>query len=106
VVRSSHLRAFPGSRDGVRAADFRVSAFHMHTLTRLWRGEIALDVAFWNWAVLGGLTINLTTSVLSLLLIMNGYPITALIVGYAHRRPRGRARSTSRRPDQRLRRSN
>lgn len=54
----------------------------MRTLTRLWRGEVALDVAFWNWAVLGGLTVNLATSALFLVLITAGHPIAALIVGY------------------------
>jgi hypothetical protein len=32
-------------------------------LGRLWRGELALDNAFWNWAVIGGLAVNLTSSI-------------------------------------------
>jgi hypothetical protein len=55
----------------------------VRALTRLWRGEVALGVAFWDWAVLGGLVVNLTTSALSLVLIMAGHPIAALIVGHA-----------------------
>jgi hypothetical protein len=55
----------------------------MQTLTRLWRGEVALDVAFWNWAVLGGLAVNLTTGVLFLALIVAGHPIAALVFGHA-----------------------
>jgi hypothetical protein len=55
----------------------------MRALARLWRGEVPLDVAFWNWAVLGGLAINITTTLLFLVLITMGEPIAALIAGYA-----------------------
>ncbi len=55
----------------------------MKNLCRLWHGELALRNAFWNWAVFGGLIINLASSALFLFLIMADRPISALIVGYA-----------------------
>lgn len=55
----------------------------MTSLCRLWRGELALASAFWNWAVLGGLLINIASSALFLFLIMNDRPISAFIAGYA-----------------------
>lgn len=54
----------------------------MTPIRRLWRGELALGHAFWNWAVSGGLAVNLATSALFLFLMMNGHPIAALIAGY------------------------
>ena len=54
----------------------------MRLFGRLWRGELALSDAFWNWAVIGGLLVNIVSSVLFLVLIMADRPITALIVGY------------------------
>ncbi len=55
----------------------------MNSLRRLWRGELALADAFWNWAVFGGLAINVATSALLLVLIMADRPISAFIAGYA-----------------------
>ena len=55
----------------------------MNSVRRLWRGELALAEAFWSWAVVGGLAINLATSVALLVLIMDDRPIAALIAGYA-----------------------
>ncbi len=55
----------------------------MKNLCRLWHGELALQNAFWNWAVFGGLTINVVTTALFLFLIIADRPISALIVGYA-----------------------
>jgi hypothetical protein len=55
----------------------------MRILHRLWRGELALGHAFWNWAVIGGLAVNAASSALFLVLIANGRPIAALIAGYA-----------------------
>jgi hypothetical protein len=54
----------------------------MPALMRLWRGELPLPTAFWNWAVAGGLLVNVTTSFAFLLLIARDQPIAALIVGY------------------------
>jgi hypothetical protein len=52
-------------------------------LVALWRGELPLEVAFWRWAVVGGLVVNLSTSVLFLVLIMQGWTVAAFIIGYA-----------------------
>ncbi len=49
----------------------------------MWRGELPLVSAFWDWAVIGGIVVNGATSVLFFVLLMNDYPLTALIVGYA-----------------------
>ena len=49
----------------------------------LWRGELPLSDAFWTWAVLGAVAVNLSTSIAFLLLIMAEQPVAALIVGYA-----------------------
>ena len=55
----------------------------MKHLGRLWRGELALENAFWNWAVFGGIAINVASSAVFLFLIMADRLILALIVGYA-----------------------
>ncbi len=55
----------------------------MKHLGRLWHGELALQNAFWNWAVFGGLMVNVVSSALFLFLITADRPISALIVGYA-----------------------
>jgi hypothetical protein len=54
----------------------------MGKLGRLWRGELALGDVFWNWAVIGGLAVNITTSLAFLALISSGQAIAALVVGY------------------------
>jgi hypothetical protein len=55
----------------------------MEKVVALWRGELSLGDAFWNWAVLGGLLVNVTTSIAFLLLLSEDQPWPALIVGYA-----------------------
>ena len=50
---------------------------------RLWRGDLPLGRAFWTYAVLGGLVVNMTTSALFLVLAVNHRMIAALIAGYA-----------------------
>ena len=52
-------------------------------LRRLWAGEVPLWKAFWDYAVIGGLAVNLTTSLLFLVLIAADRPFAALFVGYA-----------------------
>ncbi len=54
----------------------------MVKLRSLWTGEIALGDAFWTWAVTVGLVVNLATSVLFLVLILQDLPLLALIAGY------------------------
>ena len=55
----------------------------MRKLGALWAGELPLGEAFWNYAVLIGLAVNLTTSLLFLALISADRPLAALVVGYA-----------------------
>jgi hypothetical protein len=55
----------------------------MNSLRRLWRVELALADAFWNWAVFGGLAINVATTALLLFLVTADRPISAFIAGYA-----------------------
>ena len=52
-------------------------------VARLWAGEVPLGSAFWDYAVIGGLAVNLTTSLLFLVLVSADRPVAALIVGYA-----------------------
>lgn len=59
----------------------------MKSVKRLWRGELALADAFWNWAVFGGLVVNLTSSAAFLFLIMADRPVAAAIMGYAFSLP-------------------
>ena len=54
----------------------------MSRLRRLWRGDLALEDAFWNWAVIGGLLVNLTTTMGLLFLVADDRPIAAYLVGY------------------------
>jgi hypothetical protein len=55
----------------------------MENLRYLWQGDLQLGDAFWNWAVLGALLINVSTTILFLILISADHPWPALIVGYA-----------------------
>lgn len=54
----------------------------MSKLSTLWRGEFALSDAFWTWAVTVGLLVNVVTSVLFLVLIMQDLAWAALLIGY------------------------
>ena len=54
----------------------------MKGVGRLWSGELPLQEAFWTWAVVVGLVINVTTSVLFLALMLADWPIAALVLGY------------------------
>jgi len=54
----------------------------MQHLYRLWQGKLALENAFWNWAVFGGLIVNVSSSAFFLLLIMADRPTSAFIIGY------------------------
>ena len=54
----------------------------MHRLIGFWRGETALSAAFWNWAVLGGLLVNVVTSFLFLAFFMQNQTLIAILIGY------------------------
>ncbi|HET6520926.1 MAG TPA: hypothetical protein VFG47_14055, partial [Geminicoccaceae bacterium] len=66
-----------------RTGQVSASGLRRGRLGRLWAGEVPLHRAFWDYAVIGGLAVNLTTSLLFLMLISADRPIAALIVGYA-----------------------
>jgi hypothetical protein len=55
----------------------------MKAMRRLWKGELPLPQAFWNWAVAGGIAVNVLTSILFLALIMGDRIVAAFVVGYA-----------------------
>lgn len=50
---------------------------------RLWRGELPLAEAFWLWAVLGAILVNLGTTALFLALVSAGQTLAAWLAGYA-----------------------
>lgn len=54
----------------------------MRKLQRLWSGELPLGEAFWTYAVLGGLVVNLVTSLAFLFLVLADWLLAALVVGY------------------------
>jgi hypothetical protein len=45
-------------------------------------GDVALGDAFWTWAVIGGLLVNITTSIAFLALITVDLTWAALVIGY------------------------
>ncbi len=55
----------------------------MAKLVALWSGHLALDEVFWTWAVTVGLLINIATSILFFVLILQDCLVAALIAGYA-----------------------
>jgi hypothetical protein len=54
----------------------------MRAVRRVWRGELPLAEAFWNWAVIGGLAVNLGCGFLALALVASGRPLMALAIGH------------------------
>lgn len=54
----------------------------MTTLHRLWAGGLPLDEAFWTFAVLYGIALNVLTSLAFLALISADRPWLALAAGY------------------------
>ena len=55
----------------------------MTKLRALWSGDLALNEAFWTWTVTVGLLVNIATSILFLVLILQEQPAgPALLVGY------------------------
>ena len=55
----------------------------MTALRHLWLGELPLARAFWHWGVLGGLVVNLSTTIAFLALIMQDRTAAAFVAGYA-----------------------
>ena len=54
----------------------------MTKLLALWSGDLALNEAFWTWTVTVGLLVNIATSILFLVLILQDQPLAAILVGY------------------------
>jgi len=54
----------------------------MTKLLALWSGDLALNEAFWTWTVTVGLLVNIATSTLFLVLILQDQPLAAVLVGY------------------------
>jgi len=54
----------------------------MTKLLALWSGDLALNEAFWTWTVTVGLLVNIATSILFLVLILQDQPLAAVLVGY------------------------
>lgn len=54
----------------------------MTKLLALWSGDLALNEAFWTWAVTVGLLVNVATSILFVVLILQDQPLAAVMVGY------------------------
>jgi hypothetical protein len=55
----------------------------MTRLRALWSGDLPLGEAFWTYAVVIGITVNLITTLLFLVLLSWDRPLAALFVGYA-----------------------
>ena len=51
-------------------------------MRRLWNGELPLEGAFWNYAVAGGLVVNLFTSLAFMALVSANQPLLAFVAGY------------------------
>lgn len=54
----------------------------MTKLLALWSGDLCLNESFWTWTVTVGLLVNIATSILFLVLILQDQPLAALLVGY------------------------
>ena len=54
----------------------------MTKLLALWSGKLALHEAFWAWTVTVGLFVNISTSILFLMLNLQGQALAAMLVGY------------------------
>lgn len=54
----------------------------MEKMRALWQGDLPLAEAFWTWGVTVGLAVNMATSAVFLLLILNDLPLAAVAVGY------------------------
>lgn len=54
----------------------------MEKLLALWRGDLNLSDGFWNWAILGGLLVNVTISIAFLMLLSMDQAWAALIFSY------------------------
>lgn len=61
----------------------------MRELAQLWRGDLPLGVAFWTWAVCGGIAVNAVSKLGFLLLLSEGQVWPAMAANYALALPFG-----------------
>jgi len=54
----------------------------MTKLLALWSGDLDLNEAFWTWTVTLGLLVNIATSILFLVLILQDRPLAGMLIGY------------------------
>ena len=54
----------------------------MTKLLALWSGDLTLSEAFWTWTVTVGLLVNVVTSILFVLLILQDQPLAGVLIGY------------------------
>ena len=54
----------------------------MTKLLALWSGDLDLNEAFWTWTVTVGLLVNISTSILFLVLILQDQALAAVLAGY------------------------
>ncbi|MFP4451352.1 MAG: hypothetical protein ACLFP0_10545 [Rhodosalinus sp.] len=54
----------------------------MTKLRALWSGDLDLNEAFWTWTVTVGLLVNIATSILFLMLILQDQPVAGMLIGY------------------------
>ncbi len=52
----------------------------MTHLARLWRGELPLASAFWDWAVIGGIVVNGAATILFFVMLMHDHAVIGYIV--------------------------
>ncbi|MFP4239988.1 MAG: hypothetical protein ACLFRZ_11875, partial [Rhodosalinus sp.] len=54
----------------------------MTKLRALWSGDLDLNEAFWTWTVAVGLLVNIATSILFLMLVLQDQPLAGMLIGY------------------------
>jgi hypothetical protein len=57
------------------------------TLQALWNGELPLAVAFWHYAIVWGLAINIATSVMTMVAVLADLPAWLLVPVYIQPTP-------------------
>jgi len=53
------------------------------SLRRAWRADISLEAVFWTYAVIGGIAINVVTSLAFFILITMDLTLAAFVAGHA-----------------------
>ena len=54
----------------------------MERVRRVWQGDLPLPDIFWNWAIAGGLAVNMISSAMFLYLASTDQIFAAVICGY------------------------